>query len=152
MPFFRNLLAVTLLAVILGTVVSVGGATPAVRAGQAPAGPGANARLQMYEAIVDGATAAKLVEQGFDVVQTEQVKGGVRVVLVLYPWQKNARREARRRPRTLDQHRRGDRDQAGRAAEGRGLQGLASLRRAERAFAPTSTRLLPPTRTCSSSR
>ena len=90
MAFFRNLLAVTLLAVILGTMVSVGGATPAVRAGKAPAGPGANARLQMYEAIVDGATAAKLVEQGFDVVQTEQVKGGVRVVLVLYPWQKNA--------------------------------------------------------------
>ena len=44
----------------------------------------------MYEAVVDGATASKLVEQGFDVVQTEQVKGGVRVVLVLYPWQKNA--------------------------------------------------------------
>ena len=85
----RNLLAVTLLAVILGTMLSVGGATPTVRAGKAPAGAGANARLQMYEAVVDGATAAKLVDQGFDVVQTEQVKGGVRVVLVLYPWQKN---------------------------------------------------------------
>ena len=36
------------------------------------------------------ATAARLVEQGFDIVQTEQVKGGVRVVLVLYPWQRNA--------------------------------------------------------------
>ena len=92
MTSFRSLLAVILVAVTLGTMISVGvtGAAPAARAAQPAGGPGSNARLQMYEAVVDGATAAKLAEQGFNVVQTEQVKGGVRVVLVLYPWQRNA--------------------------------------------------------------
>ena len=44
----------------------------------------------MYEAVVDRGNAAKLVTGGFNVVLTKQVKGGVRVVLVLYPWQRNA--------------------------------------------------------------
>ena len=136
---------------ILGTVVSVGGATPAARAGQAPAAPGANARLQMYEAIVDGATATKLVDQGFDIVQTEQVKGGVRIVLVLYPWQKNA---IEKQGVDLELWTNTEGVTATKLAAQQKAAGFKVWRTTTgpTAFAPTSTRLLPPTRTCSSSR
>ena len=47
-------------------------------------------RLQMYEATVDAATANRLADEGFEIVSTEQVRGGVRIVLVLYPTQRKA--------------------------------------------------------------
>jgi hypothetical protein len=48
------------------------------------------ARLQMYEATVDAATASHLAEEGYEVVSSEPVGDGVHVVLVLYPWQRRA--------------------------------------------------------------
>ena len=44
----------------------------------------------MYEATVDAATANRLADEGYDVVSTEQVRGGVRIVLVLYPTERKA--------------------------------------------------------------
>jgi Zinc carboxypeptidase/Immune inhibitor A-like, MAM domain len=49
-----------------------------------------DARLQMYEATVDAATANRLAEEGYEVVSTEQAQDGVHIVLVLYPWQRQA--------------------------------------------------------------
>jgi Zinc carboxypeptidase len=49
-----------------------------------------NARLQMYEATVDASTANQLSNDGYEIVSTEQVSGGVHIVLVLYPWQRKA--------------------------------------------------------------
>ena len=46
--------------------------------------------LEMYEATVDAATANRLADEGYDVVSTEQVRGGVRIVLVLYPTERKA--------------------------------------------------------------
>ena len=48
------------------------------------------ARLQMYEATVDAVTANRLAEEGYDIVSTEQVDGGVHIVLVLYPSDRKA--------------------------------------------------------------
>jgi len=44
----------------------------------------------MYEATVDAATANRLAGEGYEIVSTEQVQGGVRIVLVLYPWERKA--------------------------------------------------------------
>ena len=86
----RGLLA-TVVAIAL--VAALNGPAGAQRGGNAAAGapPGTSqARLQMYEATVDGATASRLADEGYEVVSTEQVDGGVRIVLVLYPWQRTA--------------------------------------------------------------
>jgi hypothetical protein len=48
----------------------------------------ANQKLQMYEAVVDAATAEQLTDEGYDVVTAENVAGGVRVVIVMYPFEK----------------------------------------------------------------
>jgi hypothetical protein len=45
----------------------------------------------MYEAVVDAASAASIIAGGYDVVTTEPVAGElVRLVLVLYPWERQA--------------------------------------------------------------
>jgi Zinc carboxypeptidase len=49
-----------------------------------------NASLQMFEAVVDGATAGRLTNEGYEVVASEQVQGGSRIILVLYPWERKA--------------------------------------------------------------
>ena len=93
-------------------------------------------------------SANRLADQGYDVVSIEQVQGGVRVVLVLYPWQRKALEKQGIDLDALDQHRGRDRDQARQAAGGRRIQGVPALRRARTASAPTSTRSLPPIPTC----
>src|SRR5262245_44650169 len=78
---------------VLAVVVAcsfVAVSAPVVAQGNDKSPPAANASLQMYEAVVDGATAARIADDGYDVVSTEQVQGGVRIVLVLYPWQRKA--------------------------------------------------------------
>jgi hypothetical protein len=44
----------------------------------------------MYEATVDASTANRLADEGYEIVSTEQIDGGVHIVLVLYPWQRTA--------------------------------------------------------------
>ncbi len=39
---------------------------------------------------MDAATANRLAEEGYEVVSTEQAQDGVHIVLVLYPWQRQA--------------------------------------------------------------
>ena len=81
-----------LVAVISAAVMTIAGtATAVITAEGAVAGPrSTNARLQMYDAVISAATANSLREQGYEIVSTEQVKDGVHVVLVLYPWQRTA--------------------------------------------------------------
>jgi hypothetical protein len=51
----------------------------------------ANPRLQMYTAVADQATARTIISGGYDVASVEQAPdGGVRLELVLYPWQRKA--------------------------------------------------------------
>src|SRR5262245_20749476 len=50
----------------------------------------ANAQLQMNEAVVDAATADRLRAEGYEIVSSEQGQDSVRIVLVLYPWQRTA--------------------------------------------------------------
>ena len=64
--------------VLIGALVGPTGAGAATR----------TARLQMYEAVVDAATAEQLTNEGYDVVTAEQVAGGVRVIIVMYPFEK----------------------------------------------------------------
>ena len=83
------LVAIAAVALVAGLTAPAG----AQRTGNATAAAptaASQARLQMYEAVVDGATAARLADDGYDVVSVDQVQGGVRVVLVLYPWQRKA--------------------------------------------------------------
>jgi hypothetical protein len=79
-------LAISLVAALNGPVGAQEGGSSRSPGGQATA----NARLQMYEAVVDTSTANRLAGEGYEVVSTEPVQDGVRVVLVLYPWQRKA--------------------------------------------------------------
>lgn len=144
MKIFRGILAATV--VILVTVPLAAG-IPATGAPKAAGPQSSNARLEMYEAVVDGATAAQLTEQGYNLVSTEQVQGGVRIVLVLYPWQRKAI-EKQDIDLALWTNTEGVT-----ATELAAQQEAAGLRSGETttaptASAPTSTRLLQPTRTC----
>jgi hypothetical protein len=48
-----------------------------------------NAKLQMYEAVVDGATYERLTAEGYDIASVEDVQGGnVRITLVLFPFER----------------------------------------------------------------
>jgi hypothetical protein len=90
MKAHRGLVA-TIVAVAL--VAALDGPAGAERSGvgSAAAPPAASqARLEMYEATVDAATASRLAGEGYEIVSTEQVDGGVHIVLVLYPWQRTA--------------------------------------------------------------
>ena len=57
----------------------------------AAAGPTKIARqkLQMYEAVVDAATVELLTSEGYDVASIEDVAGGFRVILVIYPFERH---------------------------------------------------------------
>jgi Zinc carboxypeptidase len=68
------------------TATTNGPAGLAAEAKEAVANP--NAKLQMYEAVVDGATLEQLTNEGYDIASTEQIQGGFRIVLVLYPWER----------------------------------------------------------------
>jgi hypothetical protein len=89
--FPRAFLAVIAVSLLVGGLVG-----PAAGAGigqhasaASPAAP--NARLQMYEALVNAATAAQIIEDGYDVVTVETAPGDqVLLVLVLYPWERAA--------------------------------------------------------------
>lgn len=84
----RGLLAAACAIVLCGAFLApTAVAGPSGAAGNSAS---ANARLQMYEAVVDNATAQRLADDGYDVVSSEAVQGGTRVVLVLYPWQRQA--------------------------------------------------------------
>ncbi|HXU97106.1 MAG TPA: M14 family zinc carboxypeptidase [Jiangellaceae bacterium] len=87
MKTFRGILAA---AVAILVTVPLTAGIPATGAPKAAGPQSSNARLEMYEAVVDGATAAQLADQGHNIVSTEQVQDGVRIVLVLYPWQRTA--------------------------------------------------------------
>jgi Zinc carboxypeptidase len=78
--------AITLVAALNGPV----GAQDRGGNGQSAPAATANARLQMYEAVVDVATANRLADEGHEIVSTEQTQDGVHVVLVLYPWERKA--------------------------------------------------------------
>ena len=86
----------------------------------------------MYEAVVDTATANRLAGEGYEVVSTEQAQDGVRVVLVLYPWQRKAleKQGVDLVPWTNTEGVTAT-DLAAQQEE-RGLQGLPGLRRARR--------------------
>ncbi|HET6953669.1 MAG TPA: M14 family zinc carboxypeptidase [Acidimicrobiales bacterium] len=75
---------------LAAALIAPAGAQPVRNATPAGPQPGSPARLQMYEATVDAATANRLADEGYEIVSTEQVDGGVHVVLVLYPWQRTA--------------------------------------------------------------
>ena len=77
-----------LVTVVACSLFALSGPVIAQNNGKGHSEQSANASLQMYEAVVDGATAARLADDGYDVVSVDQVQGGVRVVLVLYPWQR----------------------------------------------------------------
>ncbi len=70
------------------------GALVPVAVGSASADPpphsSSNARLQMYTALVSSATAAEFASAGYDLVSSDPEAGGVRIVVVLYPWEKSA--------------------------------------------------------------
>jgi hypothetical protein len=83
--FWATVAAISLLAGLNGPV----GAQERGK-GPSSSAQAANARLQMYEATVDAATANRLAGEGYEIVSTEQVQDGVRVVLVLYPWERKA--------------------------------------------------------------
>ena len=77
-----------LVTVVACSLFALSGPVIAQNNGRGHSEQSAHASLQMYEAVVDGATAARLADDGYDVVSVDQVQGGVRVVLVLYPWQR----------------------------------------------------------------
>jgi hypothetical protein len=79
----RTFITLVFVGTLLAQLAGVGGA----QAGD-PAAAYANQKLQMYEAIVDAATAERLTNEGYDVVASEQVADGVRVVIVMYPFEK----------------------------------------------------------------
>jgi len=74
-----------LLLVVLSLLA--GGLTPVTAASKKP-----TQKLQMYEAVVDASVAQAIISSGdYDVVTTDPVGDDqVRLVLVLYPWQKTA--------------------------------------------------------------
>ena len=89
MRIHRGALATALALAVVAAVGGSVGAEPRNVPSQArSAAPGP--RLEMYEATVDAATANRLADEGYDVVSTEQVRGGVRIVLVLYPTERKA--------------------------------------------------------------
>ena len=83
--FWATVAAISLLAGLNGPV----GAQERGK-GPSSSAQAANARLQMYEATVDAATANRLAGEGYEIVSTEQVQDGVRIVFVLYPWERKA--------------------------------------------------------------
>ncbi|HET6685270.1 MAG TPA: M14 family zinc carboxypeptidase [Jiangellaceae bacterium] len=83
------LVAIAAVALVAGLTAPAG----AQRTGNATAAAptaASQARLQMYEATVDASTANRLADEGYEIVSTEQIDGGVHIVLVLYPWQRTA--------------------------------------------------------------
>jgi Zinc carboxypeptidase/Immune inhibitor A-like, MAM domain len=80
-----TVLAIALIAAVHGPVgAQVGSASSSDQSAAS------DARLQMYEATVDAATANRLADEGYDIASIEQVQDGVHIVLVLYPWQRKA--------------------------------------------------------------
>ena len=82
-----------LLVCIVAALTLLGATIVPAGAGQEQRAPGSstNAKLQMYEAVVDPATASTIVAGGYDVVTMEAATGElVRLVLVLYPWDRQA--------------------------------------------------------------
>lgn len=79
-----------LLSAVLALVALVPFLVAPVSADPPPGPRSTNAHLEMYEAVVDAATADRLAAAGYDVVLSEPAPGGVRIVLVLYPWDRQA--------------------------------------------------------------
>ena len=83
-----TIVAISIVAALNGPVGAREAAGDRSAGAQAAATP--NGRLQMYEATVDAATANQLADQGYEIVSIDQVRGGVHIVLVLYPWERKA--------------------------------------------------------------
>jgi Zinc carboxypeptidase len=77
----RRVMLLTLAAavVLLGSIV-----VPTGAGAQSQQATG-NAKLKMYEAVVDAATVEQLTSEGYDVASVERVLDGFRVILVLHP-------------------------------------------------------------------
>jgi hypothetical protein len=75
---------------MIATLVLVGAYMGPAGAGPVRAPGHGNARLQMYEAVVDATTAAEIISLGtYDVVSSESLSNEqVRLVFVLYPWER----------------------------------------------------------------
>jgi hypothetical protein len=76
----------TLLTVV-ATVVLLGSIVVPTGAGAQSQQAAGNAKLKMYEAVVDAATVEQLTSEGYDVASVERVADGYLVTLVLYPFQ-----------------------------------------------------------------
>ncbi len=87
-----NVLLTALCSVLLvGAFVAPAGARSDSTRSIASGPKDANARLQMYETVVDAATAASIMGGGYDVATADALAGAqVRLVLVLYPWERTA--------------------------------------------------------------
>jgi hypothetical protein len=77
---------------MIATLVLVAAYMGPAGAGPVRAPGNGTARLQMYEAVVDAATAAGIISSGtYDVVSSESLSNEqVRLVFVLYPWERQA--------------------------------------------------------------
>lgn len=73
MKTFRGILAA---AVAILVTVPLTAGIPATGAPKAAGPQSSNARLEMYEAVVDGATAAQLADQGHNIVDRASARWG----------------------------------------------------------------------------